>query len=152
VKTVKITKKIALEAMTRAMDERGEEFRFTDMFEGGIGCFYSGIPKDEYEGEDGDGNAIGPVVPACLVGLAFHLLDPDLDGFLSQNNEEAISHLFKVDRGSLDSCPAEVSATGEGVTVVVTRKAMVALNTAQECQDGGGTWGEALTAAQKAVK
>jgi hypothetical protein len=152
-KRIKITGTKALKAMTAAMDERGEEFKFTDMFEDEIGCFYSGIPKDKFEGYDEDGSPIGEHVPACLVGLAFHLIDPALDEFLSQrdNNAQAISILFGVDRHYVSRMADEAFAECDGLEIVVTKKALMVLTAAQECQDGGGTWGEAVERAIEVV-
>ena len=151
-KNIRITKNVALKAMKQAMDERGEEFRFTDMFEEGIGCFYSGHPKDAPL--DACGEPLTDPVPACLVGLAFHYIDPDLDAFLREpgTNDESIAGVFGGDRYHPDRAPAETTVTlDEGVQITITRKAIMALTAAQESQDGGSTWGVAFERAVKSV-
>ena len=150
-KTITITESVALDALKAARDERGAGFCFFDMFGEGMGCFYH-ADADTLEGASNydDGEPSSNTVPACHVGLAFHIIDPDLDAFTLDQNGEKIVSLFGL------NCykPAYNDEDGHtvvfgGLTITVTGKALRALAAAQDAQDNGASWDEGLSAAEE---
>jgi hypothetical protein len=132
-----ITGKQMLQAMEKAVAERGDGWTYPDT--GNCVYFYEPEYYDHTPDEEG---MISPMVvefgneaqPACLVGLALSYIDRSIlvDISESGNNGEGISVLAtEQSRVSMDRMAVTISAI------------------AQSAQDGGAPWGDALIKAKE---
>ena len=143
-RTISLTVDNVMDALRQARDQRGADFRFSDKFGAGMGCFYHATADDEQAEDEGD----DPTTPACHVGLALHIIDPALDEFTRAQNAEKIARLFGLDYTSPLIPDEGVTVPFGDLTITITNVALRALMAAQDVQDDGGTWGEGYDAAE----
>jgi hypothetical protein len=128
---IRMTYKNALELATQAVEEKGEDYVYTD--ERGVRAdnldAIAGCANWHYSNPD---DSSSEKVVGCLVGNIMH---------------RAGLNIFKYARGADASTLIRTAYT----EVTVTDKAHTFLRELQSQQDSGRTWGEALEIAKKRV-
>lgn len=107
-----------LAALEAAVAERGEGYVYDPPR-------YDNMPRCLYTHKAADGT----LTPGCLVGQVYFALTGDLVPFTDEDQDGPVGY-------------------NRHTRPVFTGPARVVLAAAQKCQDGGGTWGQALANAR----
>lgn len=151
-KHIRITGPTALSLIDAAIKERGADYIYGREFGGDCRYFVCDVPDDP---DNVDWNPEYKV--GCLVGLALHTLDPDLDDWMLSNNDENVTGLFGIHsfgvpvEKTLKALTDEVTVEWGDLTITATPSAIRAFQRAQEFQDRDSTWGEAREAAARVI-
>jgi hypothetical protein len=132
-----ITRDDALTQLRNAVEDRGADYVYpgTDPDSGGVTCRYFAdyeVPTGEF-GQDGD----NPHPPACIVGHALSQLGVTYEDVTAVKTARNLTNTASA-RALLPALPG----------LDVTPEALEAFADAQDAQDCGLTWGDAITAAQ----
>lgn len=118
---ITIDKRKMLGLLRKAVKERGADWRYENGNFDGIGCVY--------QSDAGE--------PACIVGHALYYYDPKL-----------LKAFGSCANGAAFGGAAQLVVEAGYYDVHFTPGAYVAASRAQELQDAGFTWGEALAGAE----
>lgn len=123
----------AIAALREVRDTFGKDHVDPDAAKG-RGCDYAKRVENEGDGEEGTQE----YCPACIVGQALFLRGVSAQ-WLYEHNGTSLDVVFTLNMDEEES-------------VQVTRAAAMVFRIAQQHQDGGGTWGEAMSRAYELAR